>query len=244
MRLLMKDLRGSESVFVSVVIPAFNEEQTVGRVIVRARKVLEELALQYEVIVIDDGSSDYTAVVAEGCKATVIRNNCRMGKGIALRRGFHVCRGDVIVTLDADGSHQPEEIPMLLKPILNGGFDAVFGYRFHNPENFPITEIRFIGNQLFNNLIKFFTRKRITDSQCGFRAFRARIVKEMTLSSKWFEIESEMLIKVIRKKHRFIEVPVTFASASSSSKLNSIKDGLTILCKILANTLGFSGNNI
>lgn len=239
----MKYPENLDNVLVSVVIPAFNEEQTVGEVVARTCRVLEESAYSYEVIVVDDGSSDYTALVAEKCGARVIRNNCRMGKGTALRRGFSVCRGNVIVMLDADGSHQPEEIPMLLKPILNGGLDAVFGYRFHNPHKPPITELRVIGNQLFNHLISLFTRKRITDSQCGFRAFKACIVKEMKISSKWYEIESEMLIKTIQKGHRFIEVPVTFENASDS-KLNSIKDGFTILCRILANIISYSKDNI
>lgn len=230
----MKDLRSLDSVSVSVVIPAFNEEKMVSEVVERASRVLEELGLPFEVIVVDDGSSDNTAVVAESFGANVIRNNYRVGKGIALRRGFNVCRGNVIVTLDADGSHQPEEIPSLLKPILNSGFDAVFGYRFHNPTSPPITEFRFMGNRLFDYFIYLLTRKRIVDSQCGFRAFRTSIVKSMKLSSRWFEIESEMLIKVIKGKYRFIGVPVTFTIASSPSKLNSFRDGLIILLKILS----------
>jgi len=230
----MKNSRGSDSVLVSVLIPAFNEEKTVGKVVERASRVLEELDLPFEIIIVDDGSSDDTTVVAESFGAKVIRNNHRMGKGIALRIGFNVCRGNVIVTLDADGSHQPEEIPSLLKPILNSGFDAVFGCRFHNPTSPPITEFRFTGNRLFDYFIYLFTRKRIVDSQCGFRAFKTRVVKSMKLSSRWFEIESEMLIKVIKGKYRFIEVPVTFAIASSSSKLNSFRDGPIILLKILS----------
>lgn len=228
----MKDLRGSDSVLVSVVIPAFNEEQTVGVVVERTCGALEELGLPFEVIVVDDGSSDDTAVVAESFGAKVIRNNYRMGKGITLRRGFNVCRGNVVVTLDADGSHQPEEIPSLLKPILNNSFDAVFGYRFHNPTRAPITEFRFVGNRLFDYFIYLLTRKRIVDSQCGFRAFRTHIVKKMKLSSRWFEIESAMFINVIKGKYPFIQVPVTFAIASSPSKLNGFRDGLIILLKI------------
>jgi glycosyltransferase involved in cell wall biosynthesis len=230
----MKNWRNSDSVLVSVVIPAFNEEKTVGGVVERASRVLKESGLPFEVTVVDDGSSDDTAVVAEGFGAKVIRNNHRLGKGVALRRGFSVCRGNVVVTLDADGSHQPEEIPSLLKPILNGGFDAVFGYRFHNPTSPPLTEFRFMGNRLFDCFIYLFTRKRIVDSQCGFRAFSTRIVKSMKLSSRWFEIESEMLIKVIEGNYRFIEVPVTFAIASRPSNLNSFRDGLIILLKILS----------
>lgn len=223
----------SNALVVSVVIPAFNEHSTVGSMIQDTFQVLRELGVPCEVIVVDDGSCDSTAVVATLNGATVTRNNHRMGKGAALRRGFSKCRGDVIVTLDADCSHLPKQIPDLLTPILNEGVDAVFGFRVFNPEKPSASNLRFLGNAFFNHLVHLVTGSRITDSQCGFRAYRADIVKRMRLSSRRFEIESEMLIKVIRSGCRFVEVPITTRHALGSSKVNIVVDGLIIFGKIL-----------
>lgn len=220
------------NVSVSVVIPAFNEERTVGWVVRRTCQVLEELGFSFEVIVVDDGSDDDTALVCEEYGAKVIKNGHRMGKGTALRMGFHACRGDVIVTLDADGSHEPKEIPRLLKPIFNGGFDMVSGLRvFSSISSAGRVKFRTMGNLVFSYFISLFARRKVVDSQSGFRAFRADVVRGMELSSRRFEIESEMLIEVIRSGRRFVEVPIIVRNASGSSKVNVIVDGLIIFWK-------------
>ena len=230
----MKYSRNVDNVSVSVVIPAFNEEQTVGWVVRRTYEVLEELGLPFEVIVVDDGSDDATALVCKKYGARVIKNRHRMGKGTALRIGFHACKGDVIVTLDADGSHQPKEIPLLLKPIFNGSSDVVSGLRvFSSTSSVGMVKFRALGNLIFSYFISLLAGRKVVDSQCGFRAFKTDLVKEMELSSKRFEIESEMLIKFLKKKHRFVEVPVS-CKFSVSSKVNVLFDGFLILRKILA----------
>lgn len=221
----------------SVVIPAFNEKQTVGWVIHRTCQVLEELGLSFEVIVIDDGSRDDTALVCEKYSARVIKNEHRRGKGIALRMGFRACRGDVIVTLDADGSHRPEEIPHLLKPIINGGFAMSIGLRVFSSRSSARVRFRMLGNLIFSHFISLFARKKIVDSQCGFRAFRADVVRGMELSSRRFEIESEMLVKAIRSGCPFVEVPINVRDASSSSKVNVVVDGFIIFWKTLLSVI-------
>jgi glycosyltransferase involved in cell wall biosynthesis len=233
----MKSSRGPDSVLVSVLIPAFNEEQAVGMVVERASKVLEELGLTYEVIVVDDGSNDGTASLSERSGARVIGNGCRMGKGVALKTGFHACRGDVIVTLDGDGAHRPEEIPRLLKPIINGGFDLSIGLRVFSSERSATIKFRMLGNSIFSYFISMFAGRKVVDSQCGFRAFRADLVRGMELSSKRFEIESEMLVNAIRNGCRFIEVPITVSDGLSHSKVNVFADGLIIFSKTLLNVI-------
>jgi len=231
----MRYSRNVGNVSVSVVIPAFNEEQTVGWVIRNTCQVLEELGLSFEVIVVDDGSDDDTALVCKKYGARVIKNGHRMGKGTALRVGFNACRGDVIVTLDADGSHKPKEIPRLLKPILNGGFDMVIGTRvFSSISSVGRVKFRALGNLVFSYFISLCARKKVADSQSGFRTFKADMVREMKLSSRRFEIESEMLIDVIRNGHSFVEVPIIVSDSLGSSEVNVIMDGLLILGKILS----------
>ena len=222
---------------VSVVIPAFNEEQTVGLVVHRIFQLLEELGLSFEVIVVDDGSDDDTALVCEKYGARVIKNGRRMGKGTALRIGFRACRGDVIVTLDADGSFKLEDISRLLKPIINDDFDVSIGLRVFSFEHSARVRFRMLGNLIFSYFISLFARRKIVDSQCGFRAFRADVVRGMELSSRRFEIESEMLIKAIRAGFRFVEIPVTVRDNLGSSKVNVVMDGFMIFWKILLNVL-------
>ena len=230
---MKKSDKGEDTPAVSVVIPAFNEELTVGKVVQRTCQVLAELNLSFEVIVVDDGSRDGTAMVCEMSGAKVVRNGRRMGKGTALRKAFDICRGDVIVTLDADGSHRPEEIPSLMAPILNGGFDVALGTRAFGLGSPLRVRFSHLGNLIFSFLISLFSGERVFDSQCGFRAFRSHVVKGMDISSRRFEIESEMLIKFVKKKCRFTEVPIS-GKFSGSSNVNVLADGFLILGKILS----------
>lgn len=229
----------SKKMSVSVVIPSFNEVKTLPVIVERTCNVLKKAGFSCKVIVADDGSSDNSCLNAQKLGAYVVRNRERMGKGVALRRGFDVCKGDIIVTMDADGSHQPEEIPHLLKPILNGSCDAVFGSRVLNVENPPITEFHFLGNRLFNFLIFLTTGKRFSDSQCGFRVFKASLVKGVKFSSKRFEIETEMLMSVVKRRRRFVEIPITCVDPGRMSRVNSFRDGFLIILKIFTSALKF-----
>ena len=114
---------------VSVIIPAYNEEETIGQVISETKIVMDTLDLPYEIIVIDDGSTDQTNKIASNYQVKLLVNQRNRGKGYSLRRAFQSAQGDLIVTIDADGEHNPKEIPDLLKPLFNG-FDVVSGSRF------------------------------------------------------------------------------------------------------------------
>lgn len=233
----MKYSRNLGNISVSIVIPAFNEEWTVGWVIHHTCQVLEELGLSFEIIVVDDGSDDDTALVCKKYGARVIKNGRRMGKGTALRMGFRACEGDVIVTLDADGYFKPKDIPRLLMPIFNGGFDVSIGLRVIGSRSSTGVKFRMLGNLIFSYLISLFAGKKIVDSQCGFRAFRADVVRGMELSSRRFEIESEMLVKAIKGGYRFVEIPVTVRDVLSSSNVNVVVDGFMIFWKTLFGVL-------
>ena len=228
-----------EEFSVSVVIPVFNEEQTVADIVNRTKKTLQNMGVSYEVLVIDDGSFDNSAAICEEMQTNVVR--CvHQGKGLALRSGFKLAKGGVVVTLDADGSHQPEEIPFVVGPIMDGKADFVIGSRFLNSKanKRKIPKINRIGNRLFNSLTGYISGIKISDSQSGFRAFRASLIQRMDLGSHGYEVESEMLIKALRLGARVMETPIHFDQRTmGASKLDPIRDGARILYAIITSYL-------
>ena len=225
--------------FVSVVIPVFNEEATVGNVVTRTKKTLEQLGISHEILVVDNGSVDKSADIAQKLKAHVLKETSQ-GKGFALRSGFRKARGEVVITLDADGSHQPEEITLVLKYLTENKADFVIGSRFSNSEanKTKIPKINRAGNKMFNDLIGYLTGVEISDSQSGFRAIRSSLIKRMNLSSHGYEVESEMLVKALRMGARVAETPISFVQRTvGSSKLDPIRDGARILYAIIASYL-------
>lgn len=234
-----KEDREREEVSVSVVIPVFNEEVTVGNVVTRTKKTLEQMGVSYEILVVDDGSVDRSADIAQELEAHVLKKK-HQGKGFALRYGFMRARGELVVTLDADGSHKPEEIPLILRCLREGRADFVIGSRFYNSEDnkTKIPKINRTGNRLFNDLILYLTGSRTSDSQSGFRAFRSSLIKRMKLGSQGYEVESEMLVKALRMGARVAETPISFDQRTvGRSKLDPIRDGAKILYAIVASYL-------
>lgn len=231
--------RERKNFLVSVIIPVFNEEVTIGDVVTRTKTTLEKLGVTYEVLVVDDGSSDRSAEIAQEQKANVLRE-CHKGKGFALRCGFSHAKGDLVVTLDADGSHKPEEIPLVLRNLIDNRNDFVVGSRFANSKDnkTKIPKINRAGNKLFNTMTGYLTGLKITDSQSGFRAIRSSLIKRMKLGSHGYEVESEMLIKALRMGARVAEIPISFDQRTvGSSKLDPIRDGIKILYAIIASYL-------
>jgi len=218
----------------SVVVPMFNEEPTVGDVIRRLKNVLAATGFGQEVIVVDDFSSDKSVEVARKQGVQVVRLKQHMGKGYALRAGFGKANGDLIATIDSDGSHLPEELPLLLLPIAQGKVDLVIGSRFLNSGEGTTKEINKIGNRIFNNLIKGLTGNSISDSQSGYRVMTRQVLKSMHLNSGGYEIESEMLVKTTRKRFRIMEVPITYEQRTyGRSGIDPLRDGFQILLSIL-----------
>jgi len=228
-----------EEFSVSIVIPVFNEELTIGDIVARTRSTLEQFKLSYEVLVIDDGSVDRSAEISQASEAHVLRE-AHQGKGHALRLGFERAKGDVIVTLDSDGSHQPEEIPLILRCMMENKVDFVIGSRFLNTDvnNAKIPNVNRIGNRMFSDLIQLFTGVKISDSQSGFRAIRSSVIKKMRLNSRGYEVESEMLVKALKMGVRVAEIPVSFEQRTvGKSKLDPLKDGTKILYSIITSYL-------
>ena len=234
-----KDDREQKKIFVSVIIPVFNEEVTVGDIVTRTKKTLDNLKIKYEVLVVDDGSDDRSADIAKERKVRVLKDGHK-GKGFALRSGFRYAKGELVVTIDADGSHKPEEISLVLKFLIENRADFVVGSRFSNSETnkTKITKINRVGNRLLNNITGYLTGVKISDSQSGFRAIRAALIKRMKLRSRGYEVESEMLVKALRMGARVVETPISFDQRTvGNSKLDPLRDGTRILYAIISSYL-------
>lgn len=203
---------------------------TIGIIIDDVKKTLAPLNGASEIIVIDDGSSDQTYDIAEKLEVRVIRNAKSLGKGYALRQGFSIALGEIIVTLDADGSHLPKDIPLLLSPIMKHKADMVVGVRDNKSD---ISLIHRFGNEVLNAIISIITLQHYRDTQCGFRSFRREVLDKIRLKATNFEIESEMLLKTAKSGFKVVECDITYVPRSYGiSNINVIRDGLRIFYRI------------
>ena len=218
---------------VTIIIPAYNEEKTISDVISEIISIMDTMQVGYEIIVIDDGSTDKTRLIASNYKATILTNEKNRGKGYSLRRALRYAQGDIILTIDADGEHKPKEIPDLIEPLFNGT-DIVAGSRFLGNQRQATTKLNQIGNFLFNATIMTLTGKRVTDSQTGFRAIKRQVLETLSLESNGYEIETEITIKSLRNGFIFKEKPITCERRKYNiSKLRILSDGTKILKTIL-----------
>ncbi len=174
------------------VVPCYNEEATIGSVVLKAKRHVNE------VLVVDDGSTDDTAKIAKEAGATVISHKRNGGKSPAIKTGFKYALAngfDYVVTIDGDGQHNPSEIPTVLGNIMNNGYDISIGFRSGKSTEMP--KWRRVGKRILDYTTGFGNGGFVTDSQCGFRAFNKKAVKCITprLNGDAFSAESEQLIK-------------------------------------------------
>jgi glycosyltransferase involved in cell wall biosynthesis len=229
---------------VTVIIPACNEAKTIDNVLSETAAIMNGLELPYEIIVVDDGSTDKTGRIASTHKVTVLSNEKNCGKGYSLRRALQHANGDIIVTIDSDGEHSPKEIPDLIEPLFNGT-DIVAGSRFLGSNMEVTARINKIGNMLFNIVIMTLTRKRVTDSQTGFRALKREVIDKLNLESDGYEIETEITVKSLKNGFVFKETPISVERRKYSiSRIRLLSDGTKILRTILkANFSKLKHNN-
>ncbi len=227
-----------QKTLVSIIIPAFNEERTVGDVVNSASEIMDDLKVPYEIIVVSDGSIDDTASIAlSTCKATVLSNESNHGKGYCLRKALSWAHGDIVVTLDSDGQHTPKEIPDLLNPIFEGA-DVVAGSRFMSERADVTSSINQVGNSLFNISIMALTGRKVTDSQTGFRAMKRAVLDELVLESDGYEIETEITVKALRGGYDFREVPISVQKREYNiSRIKMLADGKKILSTVIRSSL-------
>lgn len=202
------------------VSPAFNEERTVASVVKGALKYVDE------VVVVDDGSTDNTGEEASKAGAIVVRHPRNLGKGAALKTGFKVAlkRGaDIIVSLDADGQHDPDEIPRLLSVLKNGNFDIVIGSRFLGDVS-SMPAPRILSNTITSKILNLLFKMPVTDSQSGYRAFKREVIESVKFSDPRFAAETEILIVANRKGFRIGEARIKTLYGEEKSKIRGFED--------------------
>lgn len=215
-----------------IAIPAFNEELTIGSVVVRARQYADSI------VVVDDGSNDCTADIAESAGAEVIRHFSNQGYGSAIRTCFKTARqrdADVLITLDADGQHNPDDIPQLLNVMQKTGADIVIGSRFiGDAAGQKIPRYRILGMKLLDHATMFSSGLKLTDSQSGFRAYSRNAIKSLAMLQNGMGVGSEILISAADSNLKIEEtgILVKYDSTHISSK-GPIRHGLDVITSIL-----------
>lgn len=210
------------------IIPAYNEEEALADVIAKTSKYVDR------VIIVNDGSADRTADVAIEAGAELINHPTNLGKGEALKSGFEAITDDsIIVTIDGDGQHNPDEIPIILKPIIEDGADLVNGsrYLYGHEENTPA--YRRVGQRVLDIATNISAGIKVTDSQSGFRAFSPKARNCFRFKDTGFGIESEMLVDAAEAGLKIVEVPITVRYDVDGSTKDPVTHGVGVLLKIM-----------
>lgn len=225
----------------SVVVPAYNEEKTISAVLMK----LARLDIVKEIIVVDDGSTDATcSIVREFDSGLVklIEMPSNQGKTAAVCRGLEEVQGDITIIQDADLEYDPEEIPNIMEPILQGKADVVYGSRFLVRKTTRVLYFyHFLANKTLTFISNLFTNLNMTDIETCYKAFRTPLVKNMALKSRGFGMEVELTALIAKTNAKVYEVPISYYGRTyEEGKKIGLKDGFMALWYIVAFNVLFS----
>jgi glycosyltransferase involved in cell wall biosynthesis len=211
---------------VTIGIPAFNEEKNIAKIIVKLKKIYDEI------IVCNDGSTDLTGEIAENLGVIVINHKQNLGYGAGINSIIKKSKEidtDILVTFDADGQHKVEDVKKVIEPIKNGDADLVIGSRFLSKTKEKIPEYRKIGINIITKVTNAGLKKKITDSQSGFRAYSKDLISKLDISDMGMGISTEILIKTNSLGFRITEIPITILYEGKTSTQNPISHGTSVL---------------
>jgi len=210
---------------ITIGIPAYNEEKNIASIITKLKKITDSI------IVCDDGSSDMTSDISKNLGAIVITHKKNMGYGVAINSIFQKAKelnSDLLVTFDADGQHRVEDIEKVVEPIKNNIADLVIGSRFLDKKS-NVPNYRKIGIKVITKVTNASIKKKLTDSQSGFRAYNKQVLSQISPSDIGMGISTEILIKSSSKGLRIMEVPITILYSGDTSTHNPVSHGTSVL---------------
>jgi len=234
-------LSPNKNMKLSILIPVYNEKKTVLEILKRLEAV--NFGCDYEIIIVDDCSTDGTTQLLESgiwsaswrieSRIKILFQKQNQGKGAALRRGFQEARGEIIIVQDADLEYNPQDLPKLIQPILEGQADIVYGSRFLIKQKARY-KIFYWGNRLIASLFFLFYGKKITDPWTCYKIFKKLIIQNLKLESNGFEMELEMTAKFLRQGHKILELPISYQSRTyaEGKKIKWI-DGIKAILAII-----------
>jgi glycosyltransferase involved in cell wall biosynthesis len=216
---------------IAVLIPCYNEESTIGKVVDDFRRELP-LATVY---VFDNCSIDLTAKIAQEHGAVVLKE-CRKGKGFVVEGMFDRINADFYVMTDGDDTYPAEQVHRLLKPVLAEDADMVVGARLSNHTGKSFRPLHLFGNNLVRTLVNWVSRSQLTDIMSGYRAFNRNVVKHIPVISSGFEVETEMTLQMLYYRLKILEINIPYRERpiGSESKLRTFHDGFRVLWKIFS----------
>lgn len=211
---------------IAIGMPAYNEEKNIAALIAKLQKS------SYSVIVCNDGSTDMTGTIAEQMGAIVINHKQNLGYGAAIRSLFDKAREfafDVLVTFDADGQHNSEDIPQVIELLRNGEADIVIGSRFQGKEKTIMPKYRELGIKVITKLANTSTDNKIKDAQSGFRGYSKKVLQNIYPLESGMGVSTEILLKASKNNFKIVEVPITVSYGDQTSTHNPASHGFSVV---------------
>ena len=218
----------------SVVIPVYNEVENIGEILKR----VQSTKLAIEIVVVDDGSQDGTRDTLRALdgkeNVRVILHERNQGKGAAVVTGLRAAKGDILLIQDADLEYDPRDYPGLLQPIEEGIADVVYGSRFLGAPHRVTMFWHLMANRLLTFMTNILYNTILTDMETGYKVFRREVVEDMKIRAKRFDFEPEFTAKVLKRKYRIFEVPISFNPRDySQGKKIKLKDAFEAVWTLL-----------